>query len=152
MRDPSPGAGPQSGGRKRKTKIHYLILAHISRDTDNIHELHLEATLRMLFAPDQYIITVHKCEDVELLALCILLTLLIELQAAQGPGPLQFQAGTRPGYIPFLLLFSLRHSDADNLRRTFIVQALSMGISPNIVMKWTGHSDYKAITRFNSLL
>jgi hypothetical protein len=30
-------------------------------------------------------------------------------------------------------------------RRTFIVQALSMGISPNIVMKWTGHSDYKAM-------
>ena len=30
-------------------------------------------------------------------------------------------------------------------RRTFIVQALSMGISPNIVIKWTGHSDYKAI-------
>ena len=52
-------------------------------------------------------------------------------------------------------------------RRTFIVQALSMGISPNIVMKWTGHSDYKAMkpyidivdsikaesmTKFNSLL
>ena len=52
-------------------------------------------------------------------------------------------------------------------RRTFIVQALSMGISPNVVMKWTGHSDYKAMkpyidivdsikaesmTKFNSLL
>ena len=52
-------------------------------------------------------------------------------------------------------------------RRTFIVQALSMGISPNIVMKWTGHSDYKAMkpyidivdsikaesmTKFNNLL
>ena len=52
-------------------------------------------------------------------------------------------------------------------RRTFIVQALSMGISPNIVMKWTGHSDYKAMkpyidivdsikaqsmTKFNKLL
>ena len=30
-------------------------------------------------------------------------------------------------------------------RRTFIVHALSMGISPSIVMKWTGHSDYKAM-------
>ena len=30
-------------------------------------------------------------------------------------------------------------------RRTFIVNALSRGISPNIVMKWTGHSDYKAM-------
>jgi len=30
-------------------------------------------------------------------------------------------------------------------RRTFIVNALSSGIPPNIVMKWTGHSDYKAM-------
>ncbi len=30
-------------------------------------------------------------------------------------------------------------------RRTFIVNALSLGIPPNIVMKWTGHSDYKAM-------
>ena len=30
-------------------------------------------------------------------------------------------------------------------RRTFIVNALSHGIAPNVVMKWTGHSDYKAM-------
>ena len=30
-------------------------------------------------------------------------------------------------------------------RRTFIVHALSMGISPSVVMKWTGHNDYKAM-------
>ena len=30
-------------------------------------------------------------------------------------------------------------------RRTFIVNALSMGITPKVVMKWTGHSDYKAM-------
>jgi len=30
-------------------------------------------------------------------------------------------------------------------RRTFICNALSMGISPQIVMKWTGHSDYMAM-------
>ena len=30
-------------------------------------------------------------------------------------------------------------------RRTFFVNALSLGITPNIVMKWTGHSDYKAM-------
>lgn len=30
-------------------------------------------------------------------------------------------------------------------RRTFIVNALSLGIPPNVVMKWTGHSDYKAM-------
>ena len=30
-------------------------------------------------------------------------------------------------------------------RRTFICHALSMGIPPEIVMKWTGHSDYKAM-------
>lgn len=30
-------------------------------------------------------------------------------------------------------------------RRTFICNALSMGIAPHIVMKWTGHSDYSAM-------
>lgn len=30
-------------------------------------------------------------------------------------------------------------------RRTFISNALAMGIPPNVVMKWTGHSDYKAM-------
>ena len=52
-------------------------------------------------------------------------------------------------------------------RRTFIVNALSLGIAPDVVMKWTGHSDYKAMrpyidivdsikaesmTKFNNLL
>ena len=30
-------------------------------------------------------------------------------------------------------------------RKTFICKALSLGIAPNVVMKWTGHSDYKAM-------
>lgn len=30
-------------------------------------------------------------------------------------------------------------------RRTFVVSALSLGISPAVVMKWTGHSDYKSM-------
>ena len=30
-------------------------------------------------------------------------------------------------------------------RRTFICNALAMGIPPHIVMKWTGHSDYNAM-------
>ena len=30
-------------------------------------------------------------------------------------------------------------------RRTFICFALSQGIPPQVVMKWTGHSDYKAM-------
>ena len=30
-------------------------------------------------------------------------------------------------------------------RRTFIVNALSRGISPNIVMKWTGHASYNSM-------
>ena len=30
-------------------------------------------------------------------------------------------------------------------RRTFIVNALSLGIPPSIVMKWTGHSDYSSM-------
>ena len=30
-------------------------------------------------------------------------------------------------------------------RRTFICNALAMGISPSVVMKWTGHSEYSAM-------
>ncbi|WP_144282612.1 site-specific integrase [Chryseobacterium echinoideorum] len=30
-------------------------------------------------------------------------------------------------------------------RRTFVCNALSLGIPPQVVMKWTGHSDYKAM-------
>jgi integrase len=30
-------------------------------------------------------------------------------------------------------------------RRTFVCNALMLGISPQIVMKWTGHSDYKSM-------
>ena len=30
-------------------------------------------------------------------------------------------------------------------RRTFICNALALGIPPQVVMKWTGHSDYKAM-------
>lgn len=30
-------------------------------------------------------------------------------------------------------------------RKTFVCQALSRGVSPAIVMKWTGHSDYEAM-------
>ena len=30
-------------------------------------------------------------------------------------------------------------------RRTFIVTTLSLGIPPNVVMKWTGHNDYKSM-------
>ena len=30
-------------------------------------------------------------------------------------------------------------------RRSFICYALTKGIAPQIVMKWTGHSDYKAM-------
>ena len=30
-------------------------------------------------------------------------------------------------------------------RKTFICNALSLGISPAVVMQWTGHSDFKAM-------
>lgn len=30
-------------------------------------------------------------------------------------------------------------------RRTFVVNALRMGVPPHVVMEWTGHSDYKAM-------
>lgn len=30
-------------------------------------------------------------------------------------------------------------------RRTFICNALMLGIAPQVMMKWTGHADYKAM-------
>jgi integrase len=30
-------------------------------------------------------------------------------------------------------------------RRTFICNAITLGIPPQVVMKWTGHSDYKSM-------
>ena len=39
--------------------------------------------------------------------------------------------------------FSVLSSHAG--RRTFICNALAAGISPQVIMKWTGHSDYKAM-------
>ena len=30
-------------------------------------------------------------------------------------------------------------------RRTFVCTALSLGIPVNVIMKWTGHSDYKSM-------
>ena len=37
------------------------------------------------------------------------------------------------------------HLTAFNSRCTFICFALSSGIPPQVVMKWTGHSDYQAM-------
>ncbi|MCH5241760.1 MAG: integrase catalytic domain-containing protein [Muribaculaceae bacterium] len=37
-------------------------------------------------------------------------------------------------------------------RRTFICNALSMGISPIVVMKWTGHSDYSAMKPYIDII
>lgn len=33
-------------------------------------------------------------------------------------------------------------------RRTFVVTALALGIAPTTIMKWTGHTDYKAMTPY----
>lgn len=37
-------------------------------------------------------------------------------------------------------------------RRTFICTALSLGIPVNVVMKWTGHSDYKAMKPYVDII
>lgn len=37
-------------------------------------------------------------------------------------------------------------------RKTFICTALSQGISPTIVMKWTGHSDYQAMKPYIDII
>lgn len=37
-------------------------------------------------------------------------------------------------------------------RRTFIVNALSMGITPNVTMSWTGHSDYRSMKPYIAIV
>lgn len=37
-------------------------------------------------------------------------------------------------------------------RKTFICTALSQGVPPNIIMKWTGHNDYKAMRPYIDII
>lgn len=37
-------------------------------------------------------------------------------------------------------------------RRTFVVTALRLGIAPAVIMKWTGHSDYKAMKPYIAIV
>ena len=37
-------------------------------------------------------------------------------------------------------------------RRTFIVNALSMGIAPDVTMSWTGHSDYRSMKPYIAIV
>lgn len=46
-------------------------------------------------------------------------------------------------YNQVLLQYALTSSHAE--RRTFICNALSLGIPPQVGMKWTGHSAYSAM-------
>ena len=46
---------------------------------------------------------------------------------------------------PLLWMTCSNEKDTDPSRCTFICFALSSGIPPQVVMKWTGHSDYKAM-------
>lgn len=46
-------------------------------------------------------------------------------------------------HLKFCCFSGLCHSDINNIRHTCVVNAISLGITPNIVKKWTGHSYYK---------
>lgn len=48
-----------------------------------------------------------------------------------------FQSDRKPGLSEW--------SNEREMRKTFICKALSLNIPPNVVMKWTRHSDYKAM-------
>lgn len=37
-------------------------------------------------------------------------------------------------------------------RRTFVVMALKLGIAPDVIMKWTGHSDYDAMKPYIAIV
>ena len=64
-------------------EVLYNILTHVSWYADDIHEVHLVATLRVLYAAYACLVTVYECKDVELLVLSILLAYLLELKAAE---------------------------------------------------------------------
>lgn len=49
-------------------------------------------------------------------------------------------------YIGVLILMHpITYCGTHTGRRTFICNALALGIPAQVVMKWTGHSDYKAM-------
>ena len=64
-------------------EVLYDILAHIGRNADDFHEIHVEVALRVLYAAYAHLVTVNEGEDVELLILCVLLAYLFELKAAE---------------------------------------------------------------------
>ena len=37
-------------------------------------------------------------------------------------------------------------------RRTFVVMALELGIAPEVIMKWTGHSNYDAMKPYIAIV
>ena len=37
-------------------------------------------------------------------------------------------------------------------RRTFVVTALSLGVAADVIMRWTGHSDYKAMKPYIAIV
>ena len=37
-------------------------------------------------------------------------------------------------------------------RKTFVVNALTMGIPPQVIMRWTGHNDIKAMKPYTKIV
>ena len=64
-------------------EVLYDIFAHICRNADDFHEVHVEVTLRMFNAADTHLVSVDECKYMELLVLCILLADLFELKATE---------------------------------------------------------------------
>ena len=65
-------------------KVLNYVLAHICRNAGNFHEIEVEIALRMLYAADTALVSVHECEYMELLVLGFLLTDFLEFETAEG--------------------------------------------------------------------
>ena len=63
-------------------EVLYDIFAHIGRDADDFHEIHVEVALRMLHTADTHLVSVNESEHMELLVLCVLLADLLKLETA----------------------------------------------------------------------
>ena len=64
-------------------EVLYDIFAHICRNADDFHEVHVEVALRMLYTADTYLVTINEGEYMELLVLGVLLADLLELETAE---------------------------------------------------------------------
>lgn len=139
------------------TGLRYSDVANLKKS--DVKENHIEVTI--LKTTDRLIIELNKqsrrilekykdCEFRHQLVLPVIsnqktndyLKELAELAGLDEPVRQTYYVGKKR-HDEFLPKYAVLGTHAG--RRTFICNALAAGISPQVVMKWTGHSDYSAM-------